>query len=272
MSQIQTQTQAERIFYSTIKADATKEHYQFYLKKYQQMYDYDSIDQLLAKSTPDIENEIIDCIMKLKDKGMKNAAISNYVKPVLKFCKVNRVNLNSDIINIHMPRRTKTKTGAYEHSQIQKLLEQADKRISCVILLLSSTGMRIGAFPSLSFGNLEETKSGLYKITIYGGEDKEICASIAHEEIEAQLLLLKTSLEYTYLKALELAQTKSDTEEIISALQMKDSARVSIVQLLSEGPEMIRKTEIQLPKNETKPYIEKYEWRENGERVSNETE
>jgi hypothetical protein len=54
--------------------------------------------------------------MTLKEKGMKNAAISNYVKPVMKFCKVNRINLNSDIINIHMPRRTKTETtGAYSH-------------------------------------------------------------------------------------------------------------------------------------------------------------
>jgi hypothetical protein len=98
-------------------------------------------------------------------------------------------------------------------------------------------------------------------------QDKEIWASIVHDEIEAQLLLLKTSLEYTYLKALELAKTKSDTEEIISALQTKDSARVSIIQLLSEGPEMIRKAEIQLPKNDTKPYVEKYEWRENAEQV-----
>jgi len=121
MSQIQTQ--AERVFYSTLSSPATKNHYEFYLKKYQEMHGYDSIDILLTKSTTDIENEIIECIMALKEKGMKNAAISNYIKPVIKFCKVNRVNLNTDIINVHMPRRTKTKTtGAYDHAQIQKLL------------------------------------------------------------------------------------------------------------------------------------------------------
>lgn len=173
-NQDQALSQSERIFYSTIKADATKEHYKFYLKKYQAMYGYESMDQLLTKDSREIENQIIDCIMTLKDKNMKNAAISNYVKPVMKFCKLNRVVLNSDIINVHMPRRTKSnKTGAYTHEQIQQMIAAADKRISCVIHLLSSSGIRIGALPLLSFGNLEETKTGLYRITVYEGEEEQ---------------------------------------------------------------------------------------------------
>ena len=65
------------------------------------MYGYKIIDQFLVKDPKDIENQIRDCIMTLKEKGMKNAAIANYVKPVMKLCKVNRVMLNSDYINTH---------------------------------------------------------------------------------------------------------------------------------------------------------------------------
>ena len=73
-----------------------------------------------------------------------------------------------------MPRRTRTKkTGAYTDEQIQSLITAADPRMRCVVLLLASTGMRIGAVPSLTFANLEETKSGLNKITIYEGEEEE---------------------------------------------------------------------------------------------------
>ena len=169
-------TPGERLFYSTIKTEATSNHYRFFLHKYLEMYNYDygSPDQILKKQPQDIENEIVDCIITLKGKGMKRATIKNYIYPVIKFCRANRVRLNSDIFEDHLPRRVKSKdTGVYLHEQIQQMLTAADPRMRCVILLLSSTGMRIGALPSLTFGNLEETKSGLYKITIYEGEEEE---------------------------------------------------------------------------------------------------
>jgi integrase len=169
-------TPGERLFYSTIKTEATTNHYRFFLRKYLEMYnyDYESPDQILIKQPQDIENEIVDCIITLKGKGMKRATIKNYIYPVIKFCRANRVRLNSDIFEDHLPKRTKPKdTGGYSDEQIQQMLRAADPRMRCVILLLSSTGMRIGALPSLTFGNLEETKSGLYKITIYEGEEEQ---------------------------------------------------------------------------------------------------
>lgn len=54
------------------------------------------------------------------------------------------------------------------------MLEKADERERVVILLMASTGMRVGALPCLKIRNLERIeKYGLYKITVYEGEDEE---------------------------------------------------------------------------------------------------
>jgi hypothetical protein len=53
-----------------------------------------------------------------------------------------------------------------------KLLEFADERMKVVILLQSSTGMRIGAIPGLRLRNLEKVEIetfSIYKITVYEG-------------------------------------------------------------------------------------------------------
>ena len=104
---------------------------------------------------------------------MKHAAIMNYIKPVVTFCKINDMMINSKKISRFMPPVVKSKkTFGYSHDQIQKLLDIADERMRAVILILSSTGARIGSFTGLSIGNLEVVKD-LYKITIYENEPEE---------------------------------------------------------------------------------------------------
>ena len=47
------------------------------------------------------------------------------------------------------------KSRAYTVGEIQKLLDIADERLRAAILILSSTGMRIGGLVGLTVGNLE---------------------------------------------------------------------------------------------------------------------
>lgn len=63
-----------------------------------------------------------------------------------------------------MPEHKKSrKDRAYTHQEISKLLEVADDRMRVVILLLSSSGIRIGALPSLRLRNLEDNKLTVYE-------------------------------------------------------------------------------------------------------------
>lgn len=63
------------------------------------------------------------------------------------------------------------KDRGYLLEEIQQILNFADQRVKAAFLILSSTGIRIGALGTLKIGDLERI-SDLYKITVYSG-DKE---------------------------------------------------------------------------------------------------
>ena len=140
-----------------------------------------SATELLTQNNKLVEEQIIEFIITAKEKGMKRLAISNYIKPVVAFCKINDLFLNMNKINRFMPAYIKSKkTFAYTQSQIQNLLDIADERMSAVILLLSSTGVRIGAIPNLTVGSLEPVEE-LYRITIYENTNEEYVAFCTSE-------------------------------------------------------------------------------------------
>jgi integrase len=55
------------------------------------------------------------------------------------------------------------KDRAYTHEEISKLLELTAERIRVIILLLASTGMRVGSIPNLSLRNLDDKKITIYE-------------------------------------------------------------------------------------------------------------
>lgn len=138
---------------------------------------------LLTKDHKQIENQIIDFIITSKEKGMKLSAISNYTKPVISFCKINDIILNTNKINKFMPAHVRSKkTFGYSHEQIQKLLDIADERMRAVILILSSTGVRIGSLRYMTVGTCEPVADkDLYQITVYENEPEEYTAFCTSE-------------------------------------------------------------------------------------------
>jgi integrase len=66
------------------------------------------------------------------------------------------------------------KDRAYTTEEIQHLLVKADERMRVVILLLASTGMRIGAIPDLKLRHLiRNEKYNLYQIVVYENSNEE---------------------------------------------------------------------------------------------------
>jgi hypothetical protein len=66
-----------------------------YLQKYLHISGYNDTAELLSKDHKQIERELIEVIITLKEKGMKHAARMNYIKPVVTFCKINDIMINS---------------------------------------------------------------------------------------------------------------------------------------------------------------------------------
>lgn len=85
----------ERLLLNSVKSSYSQEQYRRNLRKYLSTHGYDSADRLLTKGHKEIENEVVDFIITCKEKGMRHAAILNYVKPVISLCKINDIPINS---------------------------------------------------------------------------------------------------------------------------------------------------------------------------------
>jgi len=148
------QQQPYVLFSSSIRSDETRKTYTLLLKKFIEYLDESDI--FLENDTKRIEHRIIDFVMNLKEQGKQYSAIHNYVSAITALYKINDTALNVTKISKFMPEPKRAiKDRAYTHEEIGKMLEIADERMRAVILLLASTGMRIGTIPSLKLKNLE---------------------------------------------------------------------------------------------------------------------
>jgi hypothetical protein len=136
------------------------------------------VDKLLVHATTPrlIESQIIDYIMTLRNNGVLSySTIQFLIAPIFTFYQLNDVILNRKKISRYLGEYKRVaRDGAYSTEHIQTALQNADARIRCTILILASTGCRIGALPSLTLGNLTRLPNyGLYKITFYEGTNNE---------------------------------------------------------------------------------------------------
>jgi integrase len=165
-----------KLFNESIRSEYTRKVYTVCLNKFFEFVgsNHEIIECDSSTDLKEIEQYVIDFVIFLKKEGKGFAAIHNYVSAICKYYKINDVVLNTNKIHQFLPEFRKSKKDrGYDHPEIQRLLDIADERFRTIILLLASSGMRIGAIPSLRLRNIEKvsTDSGLaiYKITVYEG-------------------------------------------------------------------------------------------------------
>ena len=164
------------LFAQSIKSEYTAKVYKTCLKKY---LGFPGSSKFIdSTDTRKIEDHITDFITSMKKEGMSFSAIYNYVSAICKYYRMNRVSLDTKHIREYLPEYKKPKKDrAYQHEEIRRLLDIADERMRTVVLLLASTGMRIGAIPDLRLRNIEKVEidaaTSIYKITVYEGFKEE---------------------------------------------------------------------------------------------------
>ena len=153
----------------------------------------DSCDQLLQEDPKVIEGQLIDYIIHMREElKIASATINTRIASIRKFYDTNDIELRWKKIKSYVGRnrsKRNKKDRPYTHLEIQKMLEKADQRGRVAILLMASTGMRVGAIPLLKIRNLERLeKYSLYKVTVYENEDEEyitFCTPECAKEIES---------------------------------------------------------------------------------------
>jgi integrase len=157
--------------------------------KYRHLTEYsqliDGSDGQGKKDVKQIEDEITDFIIFLKERNYSLASQKGYLHALNHFYDVNDITIrlkkiskflsNDDVVfseteKEHDLNNNDSGNGdkPYTHEQIAKLLEFADIRTKVMILLMCSSGMRIGALPTLKIGDLIEIpRFNVYQIRVY---------------------------------------------------------------------------------------------------------
>ena len=172
---VQKQDKTINLFEQSIKSEYTRRVYVTCLKIYLQ---FPGSSKLIhSTDTRKIEDHITDFITSMKEQNKSFTGISNYVAAVCKYYRMKRVSLDTKHIREYLPEfRKLRKDKAYTYDQINRLLDIADERMQAIILLLSSSGIRIGSIPGLRLRNIEKLESEygiIYKITVYEGFNEE---------------------------------------------------------------------------------------------------
>jgi integrase len=144
-----------------------------------------------GKSVKEIESDVIDYIISLKEeRSYTQGSQKAHLNSLIHFYAINDITLNRKKISKFISNDDFVTTTVfssasndqsdnnsdscgygekpYTYEQIAKLLEFADLRTKVIILLMCSTGMRIGALPLLRYGDLIEIpKHNIYQIRVY---------------------------------------------------------------------------------------------------------
>jgi len=140
-----------------------------------QYLQFDEVDKLLADDPKLLESRIASWIVKQKERGVSRATIYVRLAAIKHFYTMNDVILNWKKLNKYLGDYTKKhQDRPYTKEEIAKIPTHCDLRMKAFILVMTSTGARIGALPDLKLRNLERIdKYRIYKITYYEGTKEE---------------------------------------------------------------------------------------------------
>lgn len=147
-----------------------------------------SIDELL---NIDMQKEIINYVVSLRQNKLSHNTIHFLLAPIYHFCEMSDIVVNKKRIRKYQGERLRVvKDRAYTHDEISKLLNLSNIRLKVVVLLMASSGTRVGAINNLQIKHLHKIADDIYKITIYENSTDEyfsFCSSECSKAIENYL-------------------------------------------------------------------------------------
>ena len=163
-------------FINSIQSPFSRKTYDFVLRKYMQHYNLQAVDDLILLAPTVIEDQIITWLVSLRE-SVSYVTRCTYMAAILTFYEINDITLRRKRIARFLGQETtrRNKDRAYTTEEIHKMLEHADIRSKTLILLLASSGMRLGAVPDLRLRHLKKISEpyNLYRITVYENTKEE---------------------------------------------------------------------------------------------------
>jgi integrase len=172
-------------FVNSIKSGVTKKIYVYNLRLFMEFCDIDKFEDLIG-----LQNQIIPYLMSLRERKLSYNSISTRLNAIYHFYDMNDVTLNKKKLKMFKGEYTrKVVDRAYIHEDIKKILDVSDLRAKTIVLLMASSGLRIGSLPDIRIRNLEKVNK-VYKITVYEGSNSQyftFCTPECSSYIDAYL-------------------------------------------------------------------------------------
>jgi hypothetical protein len=188
------------LFRAAVHSKYTRDHYERHFKYFLDFVGKLSPKELKQKAKSDpkwCEDQVLRYILSLRQRVDKKeiaaSSTSNYVKPLKLFLEMNDIALNWKKIYRLLPKgKTFADDRAPTKEEIIRLVAYPDRRIKPLVLMLASSGMRLGAFEYLNWGDIEpiSLESGsssssssitAAKVTVYRGEPEQYFTYITPE-------------------------------------------------------------------------------------------
>ena len=151
-------------------------------------------DKLLEMDVKTIQMNICDYVTSLRNNGKSHQTISVYIAAIRHFYDMNDiVTINWKKVHSFEGEHEKAiEDRPYTHSEISTMLQNTTLRNQSIILLMTSSGPRVGAIPQIRIKDLEPNdKYNIYKITYYPSSKKNryfsFCSPEARKQIDAYL-------------------------------------------------------------------------------------
>jgi integrase len=158
-------------FINSINSEVTRLNYDLHVDLFKKFCKQSNLFGLLTINEP--QKHIINYILSLRQRGLASSSISTMVNAIYHFYDMNDVALNKKKIKMFIGQSPKKISDrAYFHDEISRILNVSDLRMKTIVLLMATSGLRIGAIPQLKLRNLEKNNS-IYKISVYEGSEEK---------------------------------------------------------------------------------------------------
>ncbi len=169
-------------FLRSIHTEATRTGYSYYLKQFLEYCGFNKYEQLLVNISTKKKEDLIRSYIQylVQDRKLSYSTVNNTTAAIRLFYVANGVYLAfwESLKSIKGKNKLIIKNRTYTVDELKSLIEYADLREKVAVLVMLSSGIRVGALARLRVGDLkynEEYK--LYRIEAYNNEEDDTTAN-----------------------------------------------------------------------------------------------
>src|SRR5215469_11282045 len=185
------------IWLESLKSKSTLTAYTTHLSVFCKFHNTDP-DQLIQLNVTQLKTMILNYIIHLKKVAKRSAgkptrgelsvnSIKLYLIGVKSFLEFNEIALPWKKIAKFYPDNVTNSYRSYTKEEIKKLLSVADPRDRCIILLMASSGIRVGAIQTLKVKSVKRLDSEVGIVTVYPESKDSVYAALVTPEFLTSL-------------------------------------------------------------------------------------